>query len=185
MKTVVKIYDKITVAVTIAILISVSMFTLPRLLNITPYVVRSGSMEPEIPTGSVVFVDKNDKDVEVGDVITYGISTGENKGVYVTHRVYKLDNGGYIQTKGDANENPDGFLPRDSIVGTVWFHIPHVGFILDKFEQKHGYMLICMIICIMNIISILLGHLVHRKMSRHKDEENPKIRISNRTDRTK
>ena len=35
------------------------------------YVVLSGSMEPEIPTGSVVVVDGRKKEWNPGDVITY------------------------------------------------------------------------------------------------------------------
>ena len=74
------------------------------IFGIRPYVVLSGSMEPEIKTGSVVFVNQNVKfsELEKGDIITY--KTGD---VMVTHRVHEK-NGDKIITKGDANDSLDG-----------------------------------------------------------------------------
>ena len=49
------------------------------------YVVLSGSMEPEIPTGSVVVVDGRKKEWNPGDVITY-----RRGNMVVTHRILSL-----------------------------------------------------------------------------------------------
>lgn len=72
------------------------------------YVVLSGSMEPEIHTGAMVYVDKNVtvENIETGDVIAFKTNT-----MLVTHRVTEKDdkNKNFI-TKGDANENVD-FAP--------------------------------------------------------------------------
>ena len=38
-------------------------------LDINPCVVVSGSIEPEIPTGSLCFIDCQQKDPDIGDII--------------------------------------------------------------------------------------------------------------------
>ena len=65
------------------------------------YVVLSGSMEPEIPTGSVVVVDGRKKEWNPGDVITY-----RRGNMVVTHRIVEKSEEGYC-TKGDANAEED------------------------------------------------------------------------------
>lgn len=65
------------------------------------YVVLSGSMEPEIPTGSVVVVDGRKKEWNPGDVITY-----RRGNMVVTHRIVEKSEEGYY-TKGDANAEED------------------------------------------------------------------------------
>ena len=69
--------------------------------GIFPYIVLSGSMEPSIPTGSVIFVQTREIFVQPGDVILYTGSAGN-----VTHRVVKDQNEVYL-TKGDANSTCD------------------------------------------------------------------------------
>ncbi|MDR2686513.1 MAG: signal peptidase I, partial [Oscillospiraceae bacterium] len=54
--------------------------------------VQSGSMEPEIPVGSLVLVvpTKFEK-IEVGNDVTYKLNPGEVPGTNVTHRVMDID----------------------------------------------------------------------------------------------
>ncbi|HVM03404.1 MAG TPA: signal peptidase I, partial [Acidimicrobiales bacterium] len=70
-------------------------------------IVRSGSMEPTIPTGSMVLVQRVPAaDVAVGDVV----AVQRPDGTRVTHRVVDLDrHGGAAELilKGDANEDRD------------------------------------------------------------------------------
>lgn len=154
--------DRIVFFCTLLILLVVGCFTVPRLFGFVPFTVQSASMEPEIPTGSVVFVNENDKDVEVGDVITFGLSTGESTGVYVTHRVHALKDG-LVQTKGDANDNTDGFLETEAIVGTVIFHVPKVGFLLNTLNTGHGYAILAALILFVNVISLILRTLCSKR----------------------
>lgn len=97
------------------------------------YVVLSGSMEPAIQTGSVVFVkDVPAKNIEDGDVITYYTSSS---GPPTTHRVIEKTGSEdelYFVTKGDANEEPDPEVKRpEHIVGVVMFHIPYLGYLIQ------------------------------------------------------
>ena len=97
----------------------------PRLLGYEVYDIVSGSMEPRIPTGSMVFVKPVDwEEIEEGDVIAYRTDGG-----VVTHRVVeKRTFLGEFVTKGDANESEDLLtVPFDALVGRVERHIPYLG----------------------------------------------------------
>ena len=90
----------------------------PRFLPYQALIVRSGSMSPTIPTGSIVFYKKvNAADVKVGDIIVF--AKPGVPGEKVTHRVYQIGHsatGSYFVTKGDANGTPDDW--RIPAVGT-------------------------------------------------------------------
>ena len=105
------------------------------------YIVQSGSMEPAIPTGSIVFVkDVPAENIQEGDVITYAESRGAPS---TTHRVIqKFDEGAGIrfQTKGDANEDPDPEpVYRDEIVGVVIFSVPYLGYLVAFASTRVGW----------------------------------------------
>lgn len=155
------VLNRIVFILTICILIVVSAFTVPRLFGIKPFVVMSGSMEPTIPTGSLVFVDTRDVNVSTDDVITFSLSTGK-KSVFVTHRVHAIDESGLIQTKGDNNKDPDGWLDPKAVMGTVIFHIPHLGIVLDVLQEK-GFVLIAIWIFAVNLVCMVLQWFVTRK----------------------
>ena len=122
----------------VALLTLVVMSVLPR---ITPYdvlVVRGGSMEPTIPLGSVVIVDRADRAPRVGAVATFTDPGGE----LVTHRIVALD-GANITTKGDANQVPDITVrARSEVVGTVVIGVPFLGFVLYALRQPIPFFLL-------------------------------------------
>ena len=81
----------------------------PDFLGYKPFIVLSGSMEPSIMTGDMVFVKETDPDsLKVGDVIAY-----KSGSAVVTHRIVevKSENGEtrYV-TQGDANNAADQSL---------------------------------------------------------------------------
>ncbi len=91
------------------------------------YVVSSGSMEPAIPTGSLVFVNTRAlfSEAEAGDVVCFEAANGEP----VIHRAVAVYPEG-IETKGDANSASDGISTGVSnYVGTVDLHIPAAGYL--------------------------------------------------------
>jgi len=78
------------------------------LFGIKPLVFRSGSMSPEITTGSLALARAVPAtDLAVGDVV----SVVNGQGTRITHRVYELDqqagNSVTVTLKGDANAKPD------------------------------------------------------------------------------
>jgi len=120
----------------------------PRFLPYQALVVRSGSMAPTIPTGSVVFYHKvSAPQVKVGQVIVFARPGQPSE--RVTHRVFKIATGQagpYFVTKGDANGVPDDW--RVPAVGTGWvasFHVPVVGYILYDLQSTTARLLLLLI----------------------------------------
>ena len=91
-------------------------------------VVLSGSMEPSMQRGDVLFLHKNTL-VENGDIVVYELE-GEN--IPIVHRVVtqQIDENGVKQllTKGDNNNVNDRglykkkmlYIREDMVVGKVW-----------------------------------------------------------------
>lgn len=155
MRQIIKWGNRIVLVLTVLICVLMAAFLAPRLFGVKAFVVLSGSMEPQIPTGSVVFVNTKDTDVHTGDVVTYSLSVGVGESVYVTHRVNEVRDDGLIQTKGDHNENADGYIEPSAVTGTVLFHLPYLGYILD-WLQNTGYVLLIGWVLILNVIMLIL-----------------------------
>jgi signal peptidase len=134
--------------VTIAAVVAIALVAVtvgPKVLPYQALVVRSGSMSPTIPTGSIVFYHQvAAAKVKVGDIIVFQKPGQTNE--KVTHRVYKISNGPtgrYFTTKGDANGAPDDW--RVPAVGKGWvasFHIPTIGYALAGLESTLGRLLL-------------------------------------------
>ena len=93
---------------------------MPGVLGIRPAVVLSGSMEPVIQTGDLIFLhDIDADDLEEGDVICY-LSSGKA----VTHRIVGMTSDGegerrYI-TQGDANNAEDRLAVTSGQIQGIW-----------------------------------------------------------------
>lgn len=119
--------------------------------GITAYVIESGSMEPSITTGSVVYVDRN-IDVQKmapNEVAAFNID-GANTRV-CTHRVVANDTESQsIRTKGDGNKESDPTpIPYTSIIGRAVFSIPYLGYAAHLVTQNR-----------LLVLSIYIGSLV-------------------------
>lgn len=136
-------------AVATVVVLGLAAITLgPKFLPYQALVVRSGSMSPTIPTGSVVFYTKRAASkVKVGDVIVFAKPGQADE--KVTHRVFQIGNsstGRYFVTKGDANGAPDGW--RVPAVGTGWVaaaHVPVLGYVLADLQSPIGRLLLLII----------------------------------------
>jgi len=95
----------------------------------------SGSMEREIPQGSLVISRKIEPSkITIGDVITYIKTDGST----VTHEVIKIDGSGEdisFILKGTENENADPVVYPENIVGKMMIHIPGLGDILSNLRK--------------------------------------------------
>lgn len=92
--------------------------------------VASGSMKPNIYRGDVVIIEKIDEqyqNLQVGQVIAY-----KYKGIIIVHRLIRIVKDSehyYFYTKGDANDEEDGFaIEEDMVLGTVNWRIPMIGY---------------------------------------------------------
>ena len=137
--TIRKLWNCMTTVIVLAALLLAFLVVGVRLFGIQPYLVLSGSMEPEIHTGAVVYVRAVDPaNLQEGDIITFTLA-GD---VPVTHRIVAVteENGQTLyQTKGDANEQADNTLVHpEQILGSPLFSIPYLGFALRYLQQPPG-----------------------------------------------
>lgn len=94
------------------------------------FIVTSGSMEPEIQTGALLYTVKTDPaSLKVGETITFS-----DESHYTTHEIIEKRNtdGGYsFRTKGVANEKADpGWTSGREVVGKELFSIPYLGYLI-------------------------------------------------------
>lgn len=125
----------------------------PRLFGIQPYIVLSGSMEPILPTGSIVYMNQKiaPSDAHTGDIISY--IQGD---IMITHRIIDESSSSVI-TKGDANEQADiSPVSRSSISGKYVFHIPYLGYIYAQLTKPVFYLCLAGYFILQVIISNLI-----------------------------
>ena len=104
-------------------------------------VVLSGSMEPALKTGGIIFTDTKKTMPGIGDIITYRMDD-----MLVTHRVTDKRDSAYI-TRGDANEGEDAApVMQEQIVGTVVFFIPVLGYVAAFLKSKPVFGLISLML---------------------------------------
>lgn len=132
-----------------------------RLVGLTPYAVLSGSMEPELPVGSLVYVREVDpSDVAVGDVITFKLDSG----TLVTHEVYEIDADAHeFRTHGIANVDSQGNISPDatpvswsSLVGRVVTCVPLLGYVNVFITQPPGIFIAVSGVAVVAAVSIAI-----------------------------
>lgn len=108
---------------------SASAGKVPSVLGYSFLQIRTGSMEPDYPIGTVIVTKKvNVYDLKVGDIISFYSTAQEIKGQVNTHRIVEIDKTmtGYpvFTTKGDANdfEDPEK-VSSINVVGKVIYNI--------------------------------------------------------------
>lgn len=110
---------------------------LPILGGYKSFAIMSGSMEPKIKTGALVF-ENHPKKYQVNDVITYRDFSNR----LITHRLVAIffDKGkAYFVARGDANTISDfQILSKNDIVGKVFFQVNHLGYIVSFSQSIPG-----------------------------------------------
>lgn len=137
---------------------------IPTIWGEKPLVVISGSMEPTLNVGGILYYHEKDfDDFKVDDVIVYQLEDH-----IISHRVFDITENGII-TKGDANNSYDNLLINKNQVlgeGTNWC-IPLIGYYAD-FIYNHKYLLfITLLIIIVDMISDK-----HKKKEVYANEKN-------------
>lgn len=112
--------------------------------NFRSFVIETGSMEPNVKTGSLAFVTPS-KDYAIGDIITFNskLNPKDPQKYNITHRISNIiikDGDTLYETKGDANSGPDP-LPVDKIdvLGKTTFSIPYIGYVIGFAKTKTGF----------------------------------------------
>lgn len=156
--------------------------------NYKIFTVQSGSMEPAIRTGSLIFVKPQDY-YAVGEIVTR--KTTDPK-ITITHRISsKQEIEGKIayETKGDANNAPDGEkFSENDIIGKMLWGLPFFGYAVSYAKTTQGLILLIIVPAVI-IIYDELGKIKkeatlivekRKNKKREKDLENAKnIEIDN------
>ena len=150
-----KIWNTVSTVLVVLIVILAILLAGVRLVGLKPFVVLSGSMEPEYPTGSLIYVKKVDPfTLKEKDVITFML----NKDTVATHRVVGIvpddEDPAVIRfrTKGDANDFEDGTLVHyRNVIGTPVLAIPLLGYFSNYISHPPG-----IFIAIMGLAIVLL-----------------------------
>ena len=148
----------------IIIVVACLPLKVPKVFGYEMYTVISGSMEPSIPTGSLVYIkDMEPQDVADGDVIAfYG---GHDSNAIITHRVVKnrVVMGEFV-TKGDANEKEDmNPIPYMNFLGRVELSIPVVGELAQMLTSMEGKIAAGTLIGVAVILQLLASLLDRRR----------------------
>lgn len=142
-KTIAKILDLIGTGIVVIFIVLILPLTIPKLFGYEIYGILSESMEPEIMTGSVVYVKEIEPEkVQVNDIITYQMDAKSS--VVATHRVVSVDleNETYI-TKGDNNDAVDALpVGFNRLLGKTVFSIPLLGEFSILLHSSNGIAII-------------------------------------------
>ena len=147
-----------SILVVLAVLTAVALVGV-RLFGFQVYTVLSGSMEPEYPVGSLIYVKAVDAhDLRVGDDITFRL--GGN--TVVTHRITEIipdkekPQSLWFRTKGLANESEDANpVPDDKILGKPMFVIPYLGYLAYYIQRPPGVYIAVAVGAIVLLLSFL------------------------------
>lgn len=143
------------------------------LFGIHPYAVTSGSMEPAIPTGSMVFSKETSFDkLKEGDVITFMISDEQT----VTHRIKRINTDKEkFTTKGDANDVEDSKqVSYENVIGKVVLHVPYLGYMMVMSGTKGRIVLLAGIGLVLFSLCFFTEESTDQKKSLKKEKRRQK-----------
>ena len=146
-----------TILIVLVILLC-SLLVFPGMIGFHMYNVLSGSMEPAVPVGSLLYVHEGEpKDVEEEDIIAFYGSL-EDSGI-ITHRVVKNNVvSGTFTTKGDANEKEDPKpIPYDNYIGRVVLSVPHIGKVLTIMTSLEGKIAAACVVLLGVVLNLIGG----------------------------
>lgn len=144
----------------------------PNVGGITPLIVLTDSMVPEIYSGDLIICGSiKAENVELKDVISFFDPAGNGTSV-VTHRVIEIveeDGKLFFRTQGDNNNTEDKELvPADKLIGEYKFRIPGAGHVAMFMQSTAG-----LIICVVLPIILLVGYdLVRRRLYDKKKKDD-------------
>jgi signal peptidase I len=121
--------------------------TAPHLVGYRSLTVLSGSMEPALGTGDIVFGEQiSAREAKTGDVITFR-EPGETR--LVTHRLVSVRRGKaklHMVTKGDANRVVERWsIPADGSIARAVYRVPKLGYGLAEIRSPRARLLLVVI----------------------------------------
>lgn len=117
MNTFKKIIDVFSTVMLVIFILLVILLVGVRIVGLEPHIVLSGSMEPEILTGSLVYVSRVTPEeaceLKAGDTVTF---LTDHNGTKVTHKIYEVVGPAYVKNQyGEQvlDENGDPIVAKD------------------------------------------------------------------------
>lgn len=169
MQTVKKVWSIVSTVLVVVLVLGAVFLMGSRLMGYRVYTVISGSMEPDISVGDLVYVKPVDPStIQVGDDITFVLNEDL---VVATHRVIRIDaEKKHIYTKGIANEIADTDpVHFKNVLGVVQFNIPLLGYVSDFIQNPPG-MYITIAAGAVLIILVFLPDFLPRKKEQEEAE---------------
>ena len=159
MKAIKKVWNIITTLIVAVIVLLAVVLAGSRLLGLRVFSVLSGSMEPNYPTGSLIFVQEVDPfTLSEGDVITFLL----DEVTVATHRIVDVVPDETdppvvrFQTKGDANEAPDGSLVHyKNVIGSPVFCVPELGYVMNYIQHPPGLYVAIAVFAVLLLLMLL------------------------------
>ncbi len=145
------------IIILLLVIFSAAALTVPRTLGYEVFHVVSGSMEPEIPVGSVAYVEGvAPEELKTDDIIAFN-----SEGSVIIHRVvtnFLVE--GKFTTKGDANDKEDmSEVPYAQVIGRVVYHLPFLGQMLMIYSSNMGRIYVLCFAACGALLNILAGRL--------------------------
>ncbi|MBQ9861143.1 MAG: signal peptidase I [Clostridia bacterium] len=169
MATVKKIWNVVSTALVVIMVLCAVFLMGSRLLGFQCYTVISGSMQPKYMVGDLLYVKEVDvNSIAVGDDITFILNEDL---VIATHQVVRVDAANQrFYTKGLANEIEDQDpVHFNNVIGVPQFSIPKLGYV-SEFVQNPPGMYITIGIGILLILAIFLPDMLGKKKNEDEDE---------------
>lgn len=127
------------------------------------YTVISGSMEPALPVGSLVYVKYQEPEsIEKKDIIAFYGSNDSSS--IITHRVvYNKKLSGEFVTKGDANKEKDmNPISYNQYMGKVVLMIPVIGGVAQTLTTGSGKLVLFSFIGLILLLEIV-GNIIQKR----------------------
>lgn len=143
----------------VLVIVLCSLLVLPGIFNYQMFNVISGSMEPAVKVGSLIYVHEGEPEniVEKDIIAFYGMPEG---GI-VTHRVVENNvvSGTFI-TKGDANDGEDPLpIPYDNYIGKVTKVVPYMGKVLTVMTSFYGKIAAACVVGLGAVLNLIGGRM--------------------------
>lgn len=148
-----------------------------------PVYIQTGSMEPTLREGAIILTQRvtDIEELAVDDIVTYVVyDTQADKEVFITHRIYAINEDGTIITKGDNNRVTDSYmLTMDNIKAKVIYTWNGAATIKNMLNTRAGQVYIISIIIALVLILVAFSNLISfldEKCGYAPDEKAKKIK---------
>lgn len=177
MKVIAKILRAVGTILLIGMIFACAVVVVPKVAGLSVYAVISGSMEPTIPTGSLVFVEKVEpEELLTNDIVAYNSQIAG--GGVITHRVIEIkkEERSFI-TKGDANSSSDVTpVKYEQLVGRVKSYIPGLGKLALVLSEKSGKLIAGGVILVALFLNLLSSFFEKAGSGKRASEKNDSMK---------